>query len=199
LVQITPPAIEPVRLQDARLQVRLTTDDPVTEDALIKLYISAARRHAEAYTGRSFITQRWRLVLDGFPRCIELERGDVQRIDSITYRDMTGATQVVAWDEPTSSVQRSSDGTMVADISGGVARITPAFGCVWPVAVPEIGAVAVAYTAGYGGEEDVPEGIKSWILLRVARLHADREEIVDGQAPSSYLDGLLDPYSILRA
>lgn len=195
LVQTSPPATEPVTLADARLQCRLTASDSTAEDSLIEsIWIPAARRHAEAYTRRSFITQSWRLVLDAFPACIELERGDVQQIDSLTYRDMAGATQTVAWAAASNGVQRSTDGTLVAEFSGGIARIQPAFGCTWPIAMPEIGAVAVTYTAGYGNAAAVPQGIKAWILLRVARMYENREEPVDGEAASSYLDGLLDPY-----
>lgn len=196
LVQTTAPAEEPVTLAEARLHLKLMAGDGTVEDDLIELWISAARRHAEMYTGRSFITQGWRLILDSFPRCIVLERGDVQQIGTMTYRDMAGTAQTVTWAAPADSIQRSSDGTLVADLSGGIARIRPAFGCTWPEALPEIGAVAVPYTAGYGAAAAVPEGIKSWILLRVARMHASREEPVNGEAPPSHLDGLLDPYVV---
>lgn len=198
LVQIAAPSTEPVTLNEARLQVRLAAGDPTTEDSLIEqICIPAARRHAEAYTGRSFITQQWRLVLDGFPACIELERGDVQQIDSLIYRDMAGVTRTVTWAAASNGVQRSSDDTLVADLTGGTARITPAFGCVWPINMPEIGSVAVSYTAGYGAAAAVPQGLKQWILLRVARMYANREEPVDGEASASQLDGLLDPYCVV--
>ena len=198
LVQTAAPASEPVTLAEARLQVRLTAGDGTAEDSLIEqIWIPAARRHAEAYTGRSFITQQWRLVLDGFPACIELERGDVQQIDSLTYRDMAGATQTVTWAAPSNGVQRSSDGTLVADLTGGTARITPAFGSVWPINMPEIGSVAVNYTAGYGNAAAVPQGLKAWILLRVARMYENREEPIEGEAAASFLDGLLDPYCVV--
>lgn len=199
LVQTTTPAIEPVSLAEARLHLRMTVDDSAEEDALIKMYIAAARRHAEAYCGLSLITQGWRLVLDRFPRCLELERGPVQRIEEITYRDMAGVGQTIAWGAPSGSIQRSLDNTLVADLSGAVARIAPAFGHMWPVALPEIGSVSTTYRTGFGSDAAVPEGIKSWILLRVARLFSEREEIVDGKVASSYLDGLLDPYTVPRA
>lgn len=200
LVQTAAPGTEPVTLAEARLHLKLGADDPTTEDSLIEqIWIPSARRHAEAYTSRSFITQSWRLVMDNFPCCIELERGDVQQIDSLTYRDTAGATQTVAWAAPANSIQRSTDGTLVADLTGGTARITPAFGNTWPINMPEIGSVAVTYTAGYGTAAAVPQGIKQWILLRVARMFEHREEPVDGEAAPSYLDGMLDPYCVVRA
>lgn len=200
LIQTSPPGAEPVTLAQARVQCRLTADDTTIEDTqFTEVWIPAARRHAEAYTNRSFITQTWRLVLDCFPDCLELERGDVQQITALTYRDMAGVTQTMSWAAAANGVQRSSDGTLVADLSGGTARIAPAFGCVWPIALPEMAAIAITYTAGYGNAAAVPEGIKNWILLRVARMYANREEPLEGEASASYLDGMLDPYCVIRA
>ncbi|MBE2259907.1 MAG: phage gp6-like head-tail connector protein, partial [Rhodobacteraceae bacterium] len=45
-----------------------------------------------------------------------------------------------------------------------------------------------------------PEGIKSWIKLRVGSLYAHREEVAvlaRGRIePLSFIDGLLDPYKV---
>lgn len=198
LVQTTAPAVEPLTLADARLHLKLAADE-TDEDSLIEdVLIPAARRYAETATRRSFITQGWRLVLDCFPCCIELEKGPVQRIDSITYRDIAGVTQTITWAAPANSVQRSSDGTLVADLSGDVPTITPAFGNVWPIPMPEAGAVAVNFTAGYGdAATDVPEGIRHWMLLRINSLFENREEAAPGiVSPMPWVDGLLDPYVV---
>lgn len=201
LVQTAAPSAEPILLADARKHLRLTAADSTLEDSLIELWIAAARRHAEAETGLSLITQTWRQVMDYFPRCIELERGPVQSISALTYRNMAGATQTVSWDAAANSLQRSTDGTLVADLSGSDARIHPAFGSTWPVAMPEIGAIAVTYTAGYGTSgASVPEGIRSWMLLRIGMLYEHREEVAEGQLMAlPYIDRLLDPYRVVRA
>ena len=66
LVQIDQPAVEPVSLAEAKSHCNVDSD--ITEDdAKLGIYIKAARRYAEGYCGRSFITQTWRLVLDAFP------------------------------------------------------------------------------------------------------------------------------------
>lgn len=200
LVPTTAPAEEPITLSQARLQVRLTDDDETDEDTLFKsIWIPAARRTAEALTNRSFVTQGWRLVLDCFPCCIELERSPVQLITSLVYRDMAGGTQTMTFTAPSNGVQRSTDGTLVVDLTSDMARIAPAFGCVWPIALPEMAAIAVNYTAGYGNAAAVPEGIKNWMLMRVARMYETREEPVDGKAAPCYLDGMLEPYCVVRA
>lgn len=201
LVQTAAPAAEPISLAEARLHLRLSVDetdeDPLIEDILIP----AARRFAEGLTRRSFITQGWRLVLDCFPARIELEKGPVSAITSLTYRDMAGATQTVSWGAVSNSIQRSTDGTLVADLSGDVPVIAPAFGCVWPIAMPEIGAIAVNYTAGYGAAgTDVPETIRNWMLLRVNSLFENREEAAPGVViPMPWIDGMLDQFTIQLA
>jgi uncharacterized phiE125 gp8 family phage protein len=188
LVQTSPPLVEPVVLADVKLNSRI---DGTADDTLLPLLIGAARRYAESYTGRSFITQSWKLVLDEFPCApVQLERGDVQSVTSITYLAMDGTTQTM----PTSDY--------VVDMSCAIARITPVFGKIWPVSMPQIGSVSINYVAGYGlTSETVPEGIRHWIQMRVATLYENREEAAVGPRivvlELPYVDGLLDPYSIV--
>jgi uncharacterized phiE125 gp8 family phage protein len=187
LVQTSPPAVEPVTLAEARLFCRV---DGTGEDALLASLIAAARQDAETQLQRSLITQGWRLVLDAFPaRAIELDRGTVLSVTSITYADMSGATQTMA------------PADYATDLSGCPGRITPAYGKTWPAALPQIAAVNIDYTAGFGpAAEDVPEGIKRWIKMRVATIYANREE-VDATGSSIrhfYVAGLLDPWRVVR-
>lgn len=187
LVQTIPPAIEPVTLAEASLFCRV---DGASEDALISSLIIAARQDAEMLLQRSLITQGWRLVLDAFPAgAIELERGTVLSVASITYADMSGATQTLA---PTD---------YATDLSGCPGRITPAYGKTWPAVLPQIAAVNIDYTAGFGpAAADVPEGIKRWIRIRVATIYANREEVgaAGSSAPHSFVAGLLDPWRVVR-
>lgn len=200
LVQTVPPASEPILLGDAKLHLRVDITD---DDTLITALIVAARQFAESLTGRSFLTQSWQLTLDYFPICLELERGTVQAINSIVYRDMSGVMQTVAFSAPSNGIQRSTDGNIVADLTARPARITPAFGCIWPIPLPEIGAVTVNYTAGYGAAADVPQGIKQWMLLRIGSMYAFREEIVAERSikvdPMPFFDLLLDPFRVVTA
>lgn len=210
LVQTTIPSAEPVSLAEARNHLRIDSD-MTDDDALIGMLVSAARRYAEMYTGRSFITQGWRLVLDAFPRggfsqmaqvcapyslpdyAIQLERGTVQSVASIQYLDMSGTWQTMPLQN------------YVAETSGCPARITPVFGQIWPITLPQIGSVKVDYTAGYGGAStDVPEGIRQWILMRVNTLYENREAVSvlprGGKVEAlPYVDALLDPYVVAMA
>lgn len=205
ITQTTAPSVEPVTLADQKNYLRVDSD-LTNDDALIAFFLGTARLHAEVYTGRSFISQAWRLTLDSFPgpalmgvpygtpfslpgHAVLLERGPVLAITQITYQAMD------------SSWQTMPSTNYVAELSGPMGRITPVFGQIWPVTLPQIGAVRVDYTAGYGpAVTDVPEGIRQWIMMRAATLYENREEVAilnRGKVDLlPYIDGLLDPYRI---
>lgn len=204
---ITAPQADPVSLAEAKAHLRVDVDD---ENTLIAALITAARQYAEQITGRSLVNQQWLYTADSFPgagagsmgvvwgaeysqpgNAMLLEKGPVQSIDSIKYLDMTGAQQTLA------------PSVYTYDLATPLARVTPRFGQVWPLALPQIGAVQVAFTAGYGVDgSKVPQGIKQWMLLRIGALYENREEEITGRsvtvAPLSFVDSLLDPYRIWR-
>ena len=200
---VTPPAAEPVSLAEAKGHLRV---DGTDDDALITSLIAAARQAAETLTGRQFITARWKLVLDSFPgpsmggvpaglpfslpgHAILLPKCPVQSVFAIQYLDMVGVSQTLPITEYT------------VDVACEPARLTPVFGKTWPITLPQIGAVWVSFDAGYGTAASVPEGIKSWIKLRVGSLYAHREEVAlltrGSIAPLPFIDGLLDPYQVV--
>lgn len=199
------PTSEPLSRAEAKIHLRVETTF-TDDDLLIDALITAARQYAEQETDRSLITQTWKYTLDSLPgsmgyaspgygqefyipgNAIVLTKGPIQSIGSITYLDTGGVTQTMA----------SSD--YIADLSGPAARITPVFGKIWPIAQFQIASAAVTFVAGYGNAAAVPNGIKQWMLLRVAAMYENREEIVVGRGitanPLSLADGLLDPYRV---
>ncbi len=189
-------------LLEAKLHLRVDFDE---DDMMIASLITAARQAAETKTGRQFTTARWKQLLDCFPgpslmgvpagqsfslpgHAILLFKTPVQSVVSIDYLDMGSAQQVI----PAS--------TYTLDAACEPARITPVFGQIWPICLPQIGAVSVTFDAGYGIAAQVPEGIKSWIKLRVGSLYAHREEVAvlsRGRIEAlPFIDGLLDPYKV---
>lgn len=203
---VTPPAEEPVSLADAKLHLRVDISD---DDALITALISAARQAAEMLTGRQIATARWKLVLDSFPGpslmasfassragdpfslpgyAILLPKSPLASVVSIQYLDMSGSWQTMP----------ATDYTV--DAACEPARITPVFGKIWPISLPQIGAVAVTFDAGYGSAASVPEGIKAWMKLRIDSLYNHRGEtaVVTGRLePMPYVDRLLDPFRVV--
>ena len=199
---VTPPAGEPISLAEAKQHLRVDGGD---DDALIGSLITAARQAAETITGRQLMTARWRLVLDAFPgpllmhagsgssfslpaHAILLAKCPVQSVVSVEYLDMNGTTQVLP----------ASD--YVLDAACEPARLIPVFGKTWPPTLPQIGAVTVTFDAGYGSASEVPEGLKSWIKLRVGSLYGHREEMAvlsRGRIdPLPFVDGLLDGFKV---
>lgn len=215
---LTAPAIEPVSLVDAKTHLRVTITD---DDMLITNLISAARAHAENVCRRAFVTQQWSLYLDSFPFYtyfgvlpgyvpvdqlpsawmtmrnyavrfrggrIDLPFPTLQTVDLITYKDVTGAQITL------------NPNLYTVDNASEPGVLTPAPGTYWPDTQNITNAVQINYTAGYGNDEAVPAGIKSWMLLRIGALYENREEIVVGQRLSSvdlpFVDSLLDPYRV---
>lgn len=189
-------------LADAKLHLRVDFTD---DDALITALISAARQAAEMLTGRQIVTARWKLLLDSFPgpslmgvpagepfslpgHAILLPKSPVASVVSIQYLDMSGTWQTMP----------AADYTV--DAACEPARITPVFGKIWPITLPQIGAVAVTFDAGYGSPASVPEGIKAWVKLRIDSLYNHRGEtaVVTGRLePLPYVDRLLDPFRVV--
>lgn len=183
---VTPPALEPVTLSEARLHLRVDTAD---DDPLIDALISAARLHAEMLTARQFLPARWRLVLDRFTPMVLLNRSPVVSVISVRYLDMGGLWQIMP----------ATD--YVVESSSEPARITPTFGKIWPPTLPQIGSVEILFDAGYADATKVPDGIKRWMLLRVGSLYQHREEMSVLPAgridPLPFVDSLLDPYRVV--
>ena len=270
-------------IADAKLHLRVDIPD---DDVLIGALIAAARRFAENLTQRALIYQAWRLVIDSFPgptltgvpwgktftlprHAIVLERSAVQQVTAINYLDMGGNAQVLP------------PNLYTVDYTSEPCRITPVFGQIWPIPLPQIGSVSVDFTAGYavpvtlsgntmtvpadwqpyavgdavrfsladatngalpsplltdtdyyiasivaagsytlslaaGGAPIaftdagsgtallgvVPEGIKSWMKLRVGTLYQHREEYFTSEKsgkvlPLPFVDRLLDPYKVV--
>ena len=191
-LQTQKPGAEPISVAEVKLHIRVDQSD---EDTLMAMIITAARQHAEQITARSFMTQKWAYILDGFydgsGQTIRLEKGPVNSVDSITYIDMAGVLQTMP---PTD---------YAVDYTGPLTRITPKFGKIWPITLPQMATVIINFTAGYGDATQVPEGLKSWIKLRCGTLYENREDVLIGQrftvVDLNFVDTLLDPYRILRA
>ncbi len=164
LQRTTDAATEPVSTAEAKAHMNVDISD---DDTLIGGLITAARQHAEEFTGRSFITQTWVRMLDRFPSVIGLDRGDVIAITTLKYIDTAGSLQTLASDQ------------YQTDFTANPARVMPARTVNWPSASHiDFNAVQVTYTAGYGAASTVPEIIKDAIKIIVAHLYGFGREVV---------------------
>lgn len=192
LITVTPPAVEPVTLAEAREWVRLESDDTANTNVLT-LLIQAMREYAENLTGRAFVQRTLQLNLDGWPYCgeIELPCPPLVSVTSVKYTDQDEVLQTL-------------DSTLyqVDDVCEP-GRIVQAWSAAaWPVAIAIPNSVRVLYVAGYdeyGSPPDyrynVPAALKIWMGARLATLFENREQLIAQQRvqiPRDFADGLLD-------
>lgn len=170
---VVPPAEEPITLDDAKAQVRVTHD---AEDALLTSYIAAARQRCEDYQRRAWLAQTWELTLDSFPcACafspragIRLPRPPLQSVESVQY---------VASDGTLTTLDSAA---YEVDTSAEPGWIYPAYGTTWPATRCVSGAVRVRYVAGYADSAALPETWKMAVRFEVGHYYANRESVVTG-------------------
>lgn len=179
-------------IADSALGAEAPSTDTTADPGLSRV-ISAARKWAEQYTGRVFITQTWDVRMDAFPAVIELPMlAPLQSVASISYTDQNGDSQTLG-----ASLYQ-------VDIHSEPARIAPAHGQSWPaVSTDTFNPITVRAAAGYGdAASDVPEGIIEGIMVICADGDAQRQSFVTGTIVTRVPDlalRLLDPYVIHRA
>ena len=189
LVVHTPPQSEP--LDDLLVRAYCKVDD--VDDPVIPMLIASARAHAETVLHRYLVTQTVDLYLDEFPHddrdCwldTPILLPPIQSVTSITYTDLDGTEITLATDQ------------YLVDSKSQPARITPAWGFVWPPTRQQTNAVKVRFVAGYGAPEAVPSCIKNWMLVAIKSRWENRSSIEVGrymsmiEIPPSFIDSLLD-------
>lgn len=184
---ITPPALEPVSLADAKAHLRLDGDD---DDAFATAAIVAARVHVEALTRRMLIEQGWRVYLDAWPR---------KRIVTIPVAPLLAVDAVTVYDADGNPVTVSSDDYEVDAISvpGRLFVATPAPARVGRAA----NGIEIDVTAGYGASSiDVPSPLRQAIMMLVAHWYEHRGAVghdLAGEVPPHGFHALIAPYRIL--
>jgi uncharacterized phiE125 gp8 family phage protein len=174
---ITPPVNMAVSLADARTAGRLNGTALDTE---LEMVVRGITEDAEHATGRAFITQTWRVTLDSFPDAIRLAASPVQSVASVKYLDVSGVEQTL---DPLD---------YTVDLVSEPAYIAPAPDLAWPTTYDRINAVYVDFVCGYGSADtDVPSGVKSYILAKVASHYAPA-----GTPELGYFPRLLDRYRV---
>ena len=198
LVVVTPPASEPLTLDEAKLHLRVTTDD---DDDHISRCISAARQHAEVFLNRALLTTTFRLRADSFPdlpnatlkyftptysvesylaRAISLMSGPIyvprppfQSVVSFTFVDPNGVTQNL----PVFDGNFPTDQTYayVLDSDAEPARIAPAYQLPWPVTLAQQGVVNLTWKAGYTSVALIPQTIMQAMLMLISHFYENRE------------------------
>lgn len=187
---IVQPSYEPITLPQAKLQIKSEASE---DDALVAIWIKAARSQCELILGRSIMRQTRELVIDDFPGDIELFYPPVVAVESVKYFDVDGVEQTV------SSANYVPDD--LTDIERVRFWIKQGAGFDWPAVMADaVDTVRVRYRAGFtdaSAESDqqaaVPAEIKQWMLIEIARADQQRTGKELGER---FHDGLLDRWRV---
>lgn len=144
--------------------------DIADDSGTIEEYIESATDHAEQYQNRCLCESEWEASFDYFPDVLYLPIPPVQSVDSITYVDTDGTTRTL------------SASLYTVDVRSQPARITPAFGQIWPSVRTQVGSVVVAFTAGYASASLIPARTRQAIRMLAAHWYLNREAVVVGQS-----------------
>jgi hypothetical protein len=205
LTLVTGPAAEPVILDEAKAWLRI---DGTDSDAQIAALITASVQLCQEWLRRSLISQTWKLTLDlapssldaflgdgvydmpvsalcgGLPQSVELPKGPVQSITSVTTYDLTDTSSTLA---PTNYRVDSSGDRMVLT-----------YGASWPSNLRAKAAAEINYVTGYGATStSVPQPIKTGILMQVARMYEQRGQCEDPDGVAPGARQLWNPYRIM--
>lgn len=187
LTLVTPPAVEPLSVAQAAAHLRLAEGD---DDAMVSALILAARQHLDGATGvlgRCLITQQWSWQTEVLRPCgLRLPLLPVLSVDTVTFTDSDGVSQVLAADQY----------RVIGDL------LLPAHGAVWPAVQRSPGAVQVIFTTGYGDTADtVPAPIRQAMLLLIGHWYDNRDAVNVGNIVTSFplaVDALLSPFRVIR-
>lgn len=181
-----------INIADAALGVDAPTVN-TTADPILLQKLTAVRERGELATLRAFMPQTWDLLLDGPPACgyIEVPKPPLQTVSYIHYLDAAGVSQT--WAASNYVVQapagpRARRGRIALSPTGS-----------WPTTNGQMGAITVRFVCGYASAAAVPALLKSAMLLDLATLYAQRENVITGTIVAELPGGVHDMYWSYRS
>ena len=165
---VTPPALEPVTLGEARLHCRVDVEDD--DDLLLRL-IMTAREYAEQREWRAYLTQTLDLYLDCWPARdeIRLPRPPLQSITSVKYYDEDDVEYTLA------------STTYLVDSVSQPGRLVLKSGQSWPSAtLRPANAIVIRFVAGGASLGELPLRIRQAMLLLIGHWYENREATITG-------------------
>ncbi len=178
VIVITPPATEPLTLEEAKLYGRIDFDDTDYDVASI---IRHAREYCEEYQRKKYITQTLEMVLDSFPSVDYVEFTTCSPVQSITSVKYYGA-------DGTEYTIDSNDYDV--DTDSFVNKMYLKYGKRWPtITLQPYNGVRIRFVAGYGAASYVPESVKR---AMVAHMKLQYDDLSD--ADSRRLERMRDVF-----
>lgn len=192
-VRITPPAILPVSLAEAKAHLRVDHND---DDALIEGLIAAATDHLDGWTGilgRCLVEQTWQYNSDVSGSCVMLPLGPVISISGITAGGDT-------LDPSTYALKTDAGGRAYVEFdSVPASRLVNVTYKIGYATIPEV--PADGETPAVPAQSTVPAALKVAILLLVGNWYANREAMVVGATVEKLpfaVESLIAPYRRVR-
>lgn len=205
LVQTTPPAVEPLSVQETKDFLRI---DQSSDDTLVESLIMAARMQCEKYTGRALINQSWSLFLDHWPGRDTTIWWEGIRDGAQTSRPtnfllipkppLVSITQILIYDEDDTGVVWEPSNYYV-DTACAPGRVVLRTGGVAPSPLRAANGIEIQFTAGYGDEAaDVPRSLIEGISRTVAHMYENRGDFPDMAMKKSGAENLWQPWRMMR-
>lgn len=184
-ILLTPPVVEPLTLAEAKAHLRVEHAD---EDVLVGGLIKAARVHVEAATRRALITQRWRLMRDGWPSDgrLAVAPAPLKQLVAARIYNSDGTTQALDL------------AAFIVDKAGAVLTLTSG-----AIVAPGRAAagIEIDFDVGYGDTAaDVPEPLRQAIRLLLTHWYENRGMAAASRetaARPASVSALIAPYRVL--
>lgn len=173
------PVAEPITIDEAKAHLQIDLENN-RFDALVEAQIAAARSYCEKYLGKVLVRTGFSYKFSQFGgSTIELPKAPVISVDSITYTDATASPIV------------QTLATTVYSLDSGVYPpvVYLEYDQSWPSNRGGRNDITINFTAGYSDsvasprdyDDQIPDSIKSAILLVVGDLFLNRERKMDIQ------------------
>lgn len=203
----TPPAIEPVTLDELKASLRITSN---AEDTLLAQYIEDARHLVERTTGRKLINQTITTYYTGFTGSVSSQwwTGTMTAHENILYGNQSLELEFAPVQSVTTLEQVEDDNSenLIASIEyyldnydDDMRSVIRAVSTLTYGSRDENNMKAV-YVAGYGASaSDVPSALRRAVLVLAGQLYSNRGDCGDECQTSCGAKSMMEPYIIKRA
>lgn len=172
------PGVEPLEVGEVRGHLRIEHSE---DDLWLRAAIVAVRQRMEVFLGRALITQTWEAAWAAWPgEEMELRPAPLQAVTWLRYYGADGSESTV--------------GGYVVDTRPRVGRVVLRSGSSWPWpagGLATANGVVARYVVGYGARaKDVPQFLRSVMLLWVGDLYENRESVLTGSIATKLPTGM---------
>jgi uncharacterized phiE125 gp8 family phage protein len=183
-VLMNQPLVEPLGLAEAKQWLRI---DHTADDGLIAAIIVGVRQRLEGRTGRAFVNQGWRIILDAWPAGgeVPLLPPPVGAVTAVRVIAASGEITLL----PAESYRleaRREPGLLI-------------FGSAPPVPGRTRAGIEIDITCGYGpAATDCPGPLRQAMRLLVAHVFENRGNAASPSREPAEVNALIAPYRLPR-